>query len=150
MPNRKNEFAGNFILLLVILVFLFLMHSIFVAGPLRAYEKEDNLHLEAFVENTDHESARFLDRYQNEDGLYYIVLADEKKEAKIVVFKKDLSEIESFPYVSKEEVAKKLDQSQANLHYAYLDQQLLFELRENGYTKYLDAQSLEVIEQERE
>lgn len=151
--QKRTSILQTLLLLFLIMMLLLLMYASFIAGPLRAYEKEDRLHLEALVKNTDYKSARFLDRFKNEGELYYIALVDEQKNPEVVVFKKDLSEIKTFPYVSKETVASKMNIKLDEIHFAYLENRLVFIVRNDQGLQYIDSESLlpldEVI-QERE
>lgn len=144
MYKKYKKIWINLMLILAIVLVLGFAYIGFIAGPKRAYEKEDHLYLEAYLKQSEAKKAELLNRFTYDD-VYYIVRKDDQD---IVVFNKDFTKEASFDYVSlekAEEVAKNLSFQNDQISYGYFEDQLVFVLKNKKSEIFIATDDLKIL-----
>lgn len=109
----------------------------FVAGPLRAYEREDRYAVEAMMSAKGYKKAELLNRFSY-DNVYYVTRVEHKSEKFIVWFKSDLSKIVKHEDVSFEpmkEVLNSLKLSEDSLNLGVYNNELVYVVKGKDFEK---------------
>ena len=144
MLKKYKNLWISLVLLISIFLVLALGYVGFIAGPKRAYEKEDHLYLTAYVEQNKVKKVELLNRFSY-DEVYYIIREDDQD---IVVFNKDFSKQERFEYVDKEQVlpvASDLSFKPEEISYGYYQDALVFVLKNKNLELFVSTDELKIV-----
>ena len=147
MKNWIKSSISSILLICVTLVVLCIAYIGFIAGPLRAYEREDRYAVEAMMNAKGYKKAELLNRFSY-DNIYYITRVNHKSEKFIVWFKSDLSKIVKHDDVSYEPmkaILNELKLTDDSLSLGVYHNELVYVVKGVGFEKFYDLNTLEVI-----
>ena len=127
----------------VILLLLLIFHSVFIAGPLRAQEHEQDLFVSAFKDQYKLTNVEFLNRFSLDEP-YYII----KDSSKIYGFNKNYTKVITSsikPLSNAEEKAKELGFSSKNIQYGIYEGKIVFSIEDKSHIVFLDLDTLDVL-----
>lgn len=143
LKKYKNLWISLGLLFAIALVLL-LGYAGFIAGPFRAYEKEDRLYLSAYAEQYDVKKVELLNRFTY-DKVYYIVLENDQD---IVVFDQSFKTVKRFPYEPLDKVksiAQDLSFKTDEISYGYYHEDLVFVLKNKASEIFITVDDLKLV-----
>ncbi|MDE8071112.1 transporter [Erysipelothrix rhusiopathiae] len=147
MKNRVKAFSTNVFLIFLIVLTIYIGYAGFIGGPRRAYEREDQLHVEAMMKLKGYQEARLLSRFSL-DQVYYITEIKEESGSKIVWFNKALDAFGEHDMVTYEPVydlAESLDISNRKIRFGVYDDKLVYVLKTKNKEVFVDVDDLSVV-----
>lgn len=147
MDHKFKQILINLILLLAIVFVFASFYLVYLAGPNRAYEKEDRLIVEAMMKEEGYKSAKILSRFSYDD-VYYITKVEVDEEAAIVWFNKDLSQIvvdEFYELDRMHGIADQYGASHNKISYGVYENELVYVLKTRDYEAFFRASDLQIV-----
>lgn len=136
-------------LLIIMMIFLVLGFGYIglIAGPQRAYEREDRYALEAMMQARGYKQAQILNRFSYDD-VYYIARVNHKNEKFIVWFTHDLSKIVKSDDVSNtpmKPILKSLGLDEKSLNLGVYNNELVYVVKDKNFEAFYKVDSLEKV-----
>lgn len=147
MKKRIKAFSTNVFLIFLIVLAIYIGYVGFIGGPRRAYEREDQLHVEAMMKLKGYEEARLLSRFSL-DQVYYITEIKRDEGSVIVWFNKALDTFGEHDYISYEPVYKMAEDmgvAKNKIRFGVYEEKLVYVLKNNTQEVYVDVDDLSVV-----
>lgn len=143
MKDKVKYILVDIALIFVVFILLLIFHTVFIAGPRRVMEHEDNLYVEAFSKQEKIQNIEFQNRFSL-SKTYYIA----KDKNNLYYFDQDLKETGKTPYVSLEKVVEKAQElgfEKKHVSYGVFDKEIVFNLERKGHVIFLDINDLNIL-----
>lgn len=138
---------GSSLLIVAILIVLALAYSGFIAGPRRAYEREDRYVVEAMMKAKGYKQAQLLNRFSY-DKVYYITEVTHKGSKFIVWFTKDLSRVvkeDAVDMQAMDSILESLALTKDNLNLGIYNNELVYVVKTKNYEAFYALETLEKV-----
>lgn len=147
MKDRVKSLSVSLILLALIALTVWIGYVGFIGGPARAYEREDQVHVEAMMTLKGYTQGKLINRFAF-DQVYYITEITEDETSKIVWFNKDLDvfgehEMTSFDPVLT--LAENYGITENQMSYGVYKERLVYVFKKRNFEKFIDVDTLEVV-----
>lgn len=143
MKKKAKNIGINIFLISVILMLLLTFHAVFIAGPLRAMEHEDNQIVQEYVRSRKLNNTEYLNRFSL-DKTYYLI----KDGANITFFDTYYRTTGTQEYVALDKVydkAESLGFTKKQVSYGVYNEAVVFNLEKKGHIVFIDMNTMEVI-----
>lgn len=143
MKDKAKVILVDLTLFLVVLFLLLLIHAVFIAGPIRVMEHEDNLYVEAFEKQERTSNLELQNRFTL-SKTYYVV----KKDKELIYFDQDLKEQGVHAYVPLSDAFEKaasLGFKEKHVSYGVFNHEIVFNLEKKNHIIFLDLDDLDVL-----
>lgn len=144
--NLKQNLINFFLFLAIVFVFAS-FYLVYIAGPNRAYEKEDRLIVEAMMTKEGYKQASILSRFSF-DKIYYITKVEIDSQPAIVWFDKDFESVvvEEYYELSKMyEIADQYAISHDEIAYGVFNDELVYVLKTSDFEAFFRADDLQIV-----
>lgn len=143
MKKKAKNIGINIFLISVILMLLLTFHAVFIAGPLRAMEHEDNQIVSEYVRSRKLSNTQYLNRFTLDKTYYFI-----KDGSNITFFDTYYRTTGTQAYVALDTVYEKAESlgfTQKQVSYGVYNDTVVFNLEKKGRIVFVDMNTLEVI-----
>lgn len=149
MVKKIKSIAAYLAAVIAILAIFVVAYAVFIAGPFRAYETEDQRFVNKMLELSDFKNpqARLLNRFSL-DKVYYIVHVEDKGQEYLVWFDASLSKITKEDYKGLDEastIALGLGMEQAQVNFGVYKGAVIYVIKAGPRELFIDRQSHEVL-----
>mgnify|MGYP001428703982 CR=1 FL=1 len=147
MKDNVKQILKNVFLFIMIVFVVLIAYVAFIAGPKRAYEKEDRLYVEAMMKQEGYHEASILSRFSFDD-IYYITKVKADGADKIVWFKKDLKEVivdEFYPLDRIYPIADQLRIPHDKISYGVYKDELVYVLKGKKSETFFRVEDLQIV-----
>lgn len=148
MKKTGRVFAINLLLILVIVILLGVGYVWFIAGPSRAYDKQDELYVLEFLEGEDYDEARMVSRFSF-DTVYYILEVKEDDFPSLVWFDHTFERSGVHDNVGFEpvfELADKYGVDRESISFGVYEDKLVYVLRrQDMFEIFVSVDTLEIV-----
>lgn len=147
MKDNLKQNLINFFLFLAIVLVLASFYLVYIAGPNRAYEKEDRLIVEAMMTQEGYKEARILSRFSF-DKVYYITQVEIDSEPAIVWFDKDLDDVVLDEYYERDAMHEIADQyaiPHDEISYGIYNNELVYVLKTSEFEAFFRTDDLQIV-----
>ncbi len=147
MNDNVKQILKNVFLFIMIVFVVLIAYVAFIAGPKRAYEKEDRLYVEAMMKQEGYHEASILSRFSFDD-IYYITKVKDDGADKIVWFKKDLTEVnvdEFYPLDRIYPIADQLRIPHDKISYGVYKDELVYVLKGKKSETFFRVEDLQIV-----
>lgn len=143
MKEKLKDIWIDIVLIIGILFLLLVIHTVFIAGPIRVMEHEDNLYVEAYEGKHQLKDLELCNRFSL-SKTYYIA-----KDAKhLYYFDENIKEEGKRDYKALDEahvVAQDLGFKEKHLKYGVYDKTIVYALEKKDHIIFLDMDDLKIV-----
>jgi hypothetical protein len=143
MQKKLKNILVDLGLLVIVFFIMFLFHAVFIAGPLRAQEYEQELFVDAFTQLYDLENIKIMNRFAL-DEIYYVVRDD----TSLYAFNGAYTKVYKENYVSLDKVyslASELGFNKSQVKYGVFGDTIVFSLEKSDRIVMVDMDNLEIV-----
>lgn len=143
MKSKIKNVLIDLLLVMVVLLLLLLFHAGFIAGPLRAMEKENKLYVEAYEKVSEISNTEFMNRFSLSD-IYYVV----KYEDELHWFNQAMDKVGKQAYMPYDNVfakAETLGFKESEISYGVFNDKVVYALEKKGHIVFLDLESHDIV-----
>lgn len=147
MKKWLKSSIGSMAIIFIIVLILGITYVALIAGPSRAYEREDRYALEAMMKAKGYKQAQILNRFSY-DEVYYIARVNDNNETFIVWFTHDLSRIVKSDNISLDPMRPLLNElamDEKNLNYGVYNNELVFVIKGKNIEMFYDIETLDKV-----
>lgn len=147
MKKSYKTLAVNLLLMLSIFAIIGVGYLWFVAGPARAYERQDVAYIERFLEGENYDEAQLLSRFSY-DTVYYIIEVSQDEKHSIVWFTHTFDrqgEHDLVDYSPVMDLAAKYGVSEDNISFGVYNDDLIYVLKKENFEMFVSVDSLEMV-----